>query len=690
MEENLIKERIQAMDPGQDAYPSDFDEGYIANPAAVVASEDIIQGIDAALEDHADGQAEMRAWKDGIKLPPREARRERMKAEEENTKEGSSEEPAPEDAENSAASEEKPQRNSRKGLFRKKTSEEAAESDRSREEEEKPSDGVATVFFDGNEEQNKAQNESDIDEETIRRERERILAEDLAELDDGFDEDDGIFRVPLLGGLKKKKKPASIKPKKPVRNKKNPRVSVSMDAEDGDLDEELLDSESAEAEAGSKSAGRTTDGDKAGSRSRKRSESEKRMEPKDADPDKDEPDSNDSDFDDLDDEDWEDEDPRLSEEERRRIFSLSLKAGTHLMVIAVVLIFVIVTATVISRWGYKKYDVIMSRKQEDTLTARYSSMDRNILRYSTDGASLSEQSGEILWDVSYTMNNPRVSLNGGKAAIYDKAGTNIVICDEDGSVGTASASLPIVKAEVSASGTVATIEEDASGTWIYYYKANGDKIAAIKTSIDNPGYPMDVSVSGDGSTLAVSYLSIEDGTQKGVVNFYNFGAVGQNQMDNRIASFAYTERIIPDLYYMTDTTVLALRDDGFSVYDGDTAVEEKVSVQVEGVIQSVFYDDTHIGMLLAGEEANTTKIRLFDINGKELLDTDVEFSGQRAEIVGGEICLYNAAQEIGVFDMKGKRKYQGSYDGAVQQIFGLDHRRFVVVSDNSVEVIRLK
>jgi len=98
-----------------------------------------------------------------------------------------------------------------------------------------------------------------------------------------------------------------------------------------------------------------------------------------------------------------------------------------------------------------------------------------------------------------------------------------VVCDRTGQIGSANASYPIKKAEVSSAGNVAAIEEDGATTYIEYYAVSGTQIAEIKTSIDNPGYPLDLALSEDGQLISVSYLTYEGSTQKDVIDVYSFG-----------------------------------------------------------------------------------------------------------------------------------------------------------------------
>lgn len=340
-------------------------------------------------------------------------------------------------------------------------------------------------------------------------------------------------------------------------------------------------------------------------------------------------------------------------------------------------------------WKYRGYEVVDSRKQEDTMSASYCSAGDNILRYSTDGASLISRSGTALWDVSYSMNDPEVALCGDIMAVYDRDGTNIVVCDASGEIGTMSTSLPIVRAKVCETGAVAALMQDSSNAYVEYYDKKGAKIATIKTSMDNPGFPLDIALSDDGQNIAVSYLSYDSSGQKSIVRFYNFGSAGQNQMDNRIADFQYSNVIIPQLEYLDSQTCVAFRSDGFSVYGGESSIKETATVSTDQKIQSVFHDATRIGMIVNAADSGDFDLLVYNTAGRQLLDREFNFAYRSVEFTGDEISLYNGAK-ICVFNMYGVEKFNGSYNGTPQEIFSIGKHRYVVVKENSLDMIRLK
>ena len=146
----------------------------------------------------------------------------------------------------------------------------------------------------------------------------------------------------------------------------------------------------------------------------------------------------------------------------------------------------------------QNYDVLSTVENEDTQSSEYIQMGDDLLKYGNESVSLLSQSGDTLWNQTYDMSDPAVSILEDTAAIYDRRGTSMYVVKIDGPVGPISTDFPIVKAEVTLSGSVAAILEDGEKTWVNYYSSDGSLIVENQTRMENNGYPLDLAVSPDG------------------------------------------------------------------------------------------------------------------------------------------------------------------------------------------------
>ena len=126
---------------------------------------------------------------------------------------------------------------------------------------------------------------------------------------------------------------------------------------------------------------------------------------------------------------------------RRRIY-----IRTALICAAGVLLFFLIRYMVIHH-TYSSYEVIESEEQMDTIST-YSYVNGNVLRYSSDGASLLKKDMQEIWSYAFNMTQPVVDVCGDTILIYDKRGTLIHICDSKGAIGSFNANMPILSASV--------------------------------------------------------------------------------------------------------------------------------------------------------------------------------------------------------------------------------------------------
>lgn len=345
---------------------------------------------------------------------------------------------------------------------------------------------------------------------------------------------------------------------------------------------------------------------------------------------------------------------------------------------------------IIDRWTYDSYKVVTETVQEDTISTSYTEFGDNILKYGGDEVSLLDRQGNALWNEPQILDNPSVDICGEYCVVYEKSATVMTVFNMEGKAGSIQTGLPVVKARVAGQGIVAAILEDGDTTWINVYDVDGTEIVTAKTRLDSPGYPVDLSISDNGLLMAVSYLKVEDYKPASYVAFYNFGNTGQNQMDNMVSGYTYTDTLVPDVEYMGNSTATAFRDDGFVVYQGKQIPEESVTVETEDEILAAFCDDSHIGMVFRNTQGESPyRLEIYNSRGKLKCTADVDVAFDHISISKNQILLYNT-NEFAVYSMNGTCRYQGALqEGNIRGFFKVARNRYMVVLDGGTETIKL-
>ena len=343
----------------------------------------------------------------------------------------------------------------------------------------------------------------------------------------------------------------------------------------------------------------------------------------------------------------------------------------------------------VEKRSYHNYKVVQSSEQEDVVSTSYLEMDGDILRYSPDGVSLVSDSMSTIWSENYQMQNPVADVNGTHAVIADKDGTALEIYDKSGKTGSITTSYSIVKAKVSKSGVVAAILDGGDDTWIDFYSTDGSLIAENQTKVDDPGYPMDVALSDDGVIMMVTYQFVEGSDTTSYVAFYNFGDVGQNEDDRIVSGYKYEGVVIPQIQYLSNNRSVALKDNGFTIYQGIQIPKEVKTVETDKEIVSTFYDDDMIGMVFKNDSKDKQyTMEVYTTEGKLKFKQDFNIPYTTIRLSGGNILMYNSSQMC-VMNSRGVQKYMGSVDGTIKDFFKIGWNRYMLVLDSGVDVIKL-
>lgn len=368
---------------------------------------------------------------------------------------------------------------------------------------------------------------------------------------------------------------------------------------------------------------------------------------------------------------------------RRRISGRGKKAITVVAVIAAVcLVFLYV-----EKRSYHSYKVLNTSEQEDVVSTQYVEMDGDILRYSPDGVSVVDSSMNTVWNETYTMQNPIADVNGSRAVIADSEGTSLYICDKKGVTGTVTTSYSIIKARIAANGMVAAILDNDENTWINFYNSDGSLVAENLTKIDDPGYPMDVAVSDNG-VMMVTFQYVDGSKTTSYVAFYNYGDVGQNEDDRIVSGYTYENVVIPQVECISESQYIALRDDGFSTYQGNQIPKEVKTINVKQEIVSTFFDDQRIGLVFKNNSKDSEyTMEVYSMNGQLKFRKNFNVAYSTIKMSDGNIIMYNSSQ-ICVMNSRGVQKYMGSVDGTIRDFFKIGWNKYLMVMDNGVSTIK--
>ena len=360
---------------------------------------------------------------------------------------------------------------------------------------------------------------------------------------------------------------------------------------------------------------------------------------------------------------------------------------------AAIVIFLV--AAIYVSWRDKEYSeatVTQGAGITNGADAKVISLNGHIVQYSKDGISCLDESGKVLWNQTYEMQNPIAHTCQGVVAVGDYNGHNIYVSNSSGAMGEVDTNLPIRNFCVSSQGVVAAVLDGTDVTWIYLYDSKGNTIANFKTTMKDSGYPISVSISPNGELVCVSYLYPEDGTVKTSVAFFNFGSVGQNSIDNYASGYDYPGVVVPYVQFMSSSAAFAVSDDRIMFYAGDEKpVSQSENFTGSDEVRSVFFDESYVGLVFANNpDDGAYRMQVYSASGEQILTTyfDIDYS----EIIfnNKQIIIYNE-DECVIKDMNGHDKYVGEFEEPVRTMVPTNLRnKFILVTADSVDTYILK
>ena len=327
------------------------------------------------------------------------------------------------------------------------------------------------------------------------------------------------------------------------------------------------------------------------------------------------------------------------------------------------------------------------------------------LKVTRDGATYIDSSGKTIWNQSYEMNSPYVSISGDYCAIADQGKTAIYIMNKTGTTGQAETNLPITKISVAGTGVTYALLEDAKASYITVFSKEGAALdISIKSVLDGDGYPVDIAVSPDGTELIASFASIENGTIQNKVIFYNLSEIGQNAGSNRVVggfTDDFSGHLAGRVHFSDDTHAQAFYDGGIAFFSTKVLTSPELSqkVEIEQTIQAITYADDYIGVITDNSDSETSAdpytLTVYRLNGQTVFSTPFQLNYTNFDIDQDRVLVYNNTT-LQLYDMSGTLKYSGNIDTSISRArvargvknpLGLD---LLIGSAGAMESVKLK
>lgn len=354
-----------------------------------------------------------------------------------------------------------------------------------------------------------------------------------------------------------------------------------------------------------------------------------------------------------------------------------------------IILAVIGTGLLVTTHSYDTIYRTVSYKKETTDAHTFAAFKNGVIRYNKDGVAFLNRRNDELWIHSSQFGTPILDVSEDAFAIADVGGNAIQVFTEQGLKGEIETKLPIEKISISGQGIVSVILKSELSSVIVTYDSTGNVLVENQINAVSMGYPTALELSPDGTMLAVAYLDVSSAAVNTKVICYNFGTAGEKNKNYEASVEEYKDAYIPELYYMNDSTLVAVSDQSFIVYEGKEKPIKKKEVAIDQQIKSVFHTDKYIGFILLNESKSGYEARLYNKNGQQVMNRSFEGEYTKVQMQDDEIIMYTGSHCC-ILTKTGLVKFEGNLKTDAELVLetkGLN--KYLVMSANELRTVRL-
>ena len=357
-------------------------------------------------------------------------------------------------------------------------------------------------------------------------------------------------------------------------------------------------------------------------------------------------------------------------------------------VVAVVLLAIFGIRYYMNNRTFTGYSIASTTERSDTLTTKYAPFGDKILKYSRDGVSYTDDTNSLLFSITYTMQDPILALSQKAGAVADKNGSQIYIFDQEKQMGQITTLLPIKHIAISNQGVVAVLMEESKSSKLEIYSADGTMIGDGIFDLEDAGYPMNLSISSDGTKIVIAFAQISGSKFNSSVAVYNFDNVGENYVDHLVFAKSYTDYMIPELHYFDASTLVAVGDGILGFYQGSQIPEIVNEVTIENEIKSVFYGENMVGLVF--ETVEGKMLTLYDAKGNLVTQIPFTMDYNNIRIADNRVLIYNDT-EMGLYSFSGKECFRHTFETSMVDIFTTKSRsKYLFIYTNETQLVKLQ
>ena len=361
-------------------------------------------------------------------------------------------------------------------------------------------------------------------------------------------------------------------------------------------------------------------------------------------------------------------------------------------VLALVVIVLIIFKLIYAVQKYDDYEVKSSIERDSTNITKFEEFSKYILEYSNDGVLCMTKNGTLIWNQAFEMVSPMIETCGEYLVVYDQGGTQIYIVSEEGLQKKIETTSAIQTVALAQQGTIAVLMKENDESRIKLFDKKGNELANGKFYDNKGSIPVDIALSKNATKMAVSMVDVTGKAVSSTITFYNFGTVGQSEIDNNVGTYSFDGTLIPEIKFVSDNRMIALGTDKILVFEGSQKPEVDREIKLTERVQSFFCNEKYIGIVYDKRDSeNAWHIEVMDLRGKIITKFDTQIAYEKIEFLSNnEICI-TSKTECEIYTRLSTKKFSYTFDKEIYSIIANGKgQNYIFIFKETAEEVRLK
>jgi hypothetical protein len=305
-----------------------------------------------------------------------------------------------------------------------------------------------------------------------------------------------------------------------------------------------------------------------------------------------------------------------------------------------------------------------------------------VLKVTKERVAYLTLSGNEVFSVSVSYNNPQCYINGDNCVVFDNDGYGFVVMDTEHVLYEKPTENKIQSAILSDAGLCAVItDSDEAYGEVILYNDEGSQIS--RWSSYNSGYPICAAFSEDEHYFALSTLNTTGAVYKPYVRIFSLDYDNDSITASDYAVFTIDETTILSYTDYIGSSLFAFSADRIYTISNDALVPLNDSF---GTINYVRIVDDVIFIVYADGVNQLNKLMILSAGGEVIYDSEVG-SDVNAIASNDSVFALSIDDRILVFGSNGNVISDLSVDEDIIRIGFTDNNRLVVVSTGGVHTV---